>query len=89
MINHSLNINLFDSGVIISDPEDAPTTNGVASYVFLPNCEAQELMCMMCSIEANAAGCEQFAAGRAPNFVLLDFVNIGQGKQAVDQLNGF
>ena len=31
MINHSLNINLFDSGVIISDPEDANTTNSVAS----------------------------------------------------------
>ena len=40
-------------------------------------------------IKANAAGCAQFANGRAPNFVLLDFVNIGQGKQAVDQLNGF
>lgn len=37
---------------------------------------------------ANAAGCEPLAAGRAPNFVLLDFVNIGQGLQAVNQLNG-
>ena len=42
----------------------------------------------MCSIMANAAGCEQFAAGRAPNFVLLDFVDLGQGLQAVNQLNG-
>ncbi|CAL1707846.1 unnamed protein product [Somion occarium] len=40
------------------------------------------------SIMANAAGCEPLAAGRAPNFVLLDFVNIGQGLQAVNQLNG-
>ena len=31
MINHSLNINLLGTGVIISDPEDAPTTNGVTS----------------------------------------------------------
>ena len=39
-------------------------------------------------ILANAAGCEPLSAGRAPNFVLLDFVNIGEGKQAVDMLNG-
>lgn len=39
-------------------------------------------------ILANAAGCEGFAAGRAPNFVLLDFVNIGQGLDAVNKLNG-
>ncbi|GJE97373.1 PLC-like phosphodiesterase [Phanerochaete sordida] len=70
MINHSFNINLFDTGIIISDPEDAPTTNSVTS------------------IMDNAAGCEQFAAGRAPNFVLLDFVDLGQGLQAVNQLNG-
>ena len=31
MINHSLNINVFGSGVIISDPEDATTTNSVTS----------------------------------------------------------
>ena len=37
---------------------------------------------------ANVAGCQGFAAGRAPNFVLLDFVNIGNGLDAVNQLNG-
>lgn len=73
MINHSLNKNIIPigDGVIVSDPADAPTTNGVPSIL------------------ANAAGCEPLSAGRAPNFVLLDFVNLGQGKQAVDQLNGF
>ncbi|KAI0633661.1 PLC-like phosphodiesterase [Trametes polyzona] len=70
MINHSLNKDVFDTGIIVSDPLDAPTTNSVASIL------------------ANAAGCEQFAAGRAPNFVLLDFVNIGKGLDAVNQLNG-
>ncbi|KAI0743414.1 PLC-like phosphodiesterase [Daedaleopsis nitida] len=40
------------------------------------------------SIIANAAGCEGFAAGRAPNFVLLDWVNIGKGLDAVNRLNG-
>ncbi len=39
-------------------------------------------------IFAHAGGCEGFAAGRAPNFVLLDFVNLGEGAKAVDQLNG-
>ena len=36
----------------------------------------------------NAGGCEGFAAGRAPNFVLLDFVDKGNGLDAVNQLNG-
>ena len=31
MINHSLNKNVFDSGIIVSDPLDAPTTNSVSS----------------------------------------------------------
>ncbi|KAI0717258.1 PLC-like phosphodiesterase [Cerioporus squamosus] len=70
MINHSLNKDVFGTGIIVSDPLDASTTNGVPSIL------------------ANAAGCEGFAAGRAPNFVLLDFVNIGDGAKAVDQLNG-
>ncbi|KAA1467265.1 PLC-like phosphodiesterase [Dentipellis sp. KUC8613] len=71
MINHSLNINLFDSGIIISDPEDAPTTNGITSIL------------------ANANGCAPLGGGRYPSFVLLDFVNIGQGIQAADIMNGF
>ncbi|KAI0071711.1 hypothetical protein K474DRAFT_1606423, partial [Panus rudis PR-1116 ss-1] len=70
MINHSLNDDVLDAGVVVSDPLDAPKTNSVQSIL------------------ANAAGCAGFAAGRAPNFVLLDFVNIGQGLQAVSQLNG-
>ncbi|TBU28440.1 PLC-like phosphodiesterase [Dichomitus squalens] len=70
MINHSLNKNILDTGIIVSDPKDAPTTNSVSSIL------------------ANAGGCEGFAAGRAPNFVLLDFVNLGQGLDAVNQLNG-
>jgi len=41
------------------------------------------------SINANVAGCEQFAAGKAPNFLLLDWVNVGNGFKAADKLNGF
>jgi len=40
-------------------------------------------------IVANSNGCAPLSGNRAPNFVLLDFVNIGQGLQAVNQLNGF
>ncbi|KAF9448750.1 PLC-like phosphodiesterase [Macrolepiota fuliginosa MF-IS2] len=43
----------------------------------------------MISILAHANGCTPFTDGRAPNFVLLDYVNIGQGMEAVNQLNGF
>ncbi|KAJ7823447.1 PLC-like phosphodiesterase [Mycena leptocephala] len=69
MINHSLNIDIF--GIVVSDPEQAGTTNGVASIV------------------AHANGCVPFSqANRLPSFVLLDFVNIGSGLAAVNQLNG-
>ncbi|KAJ3792954.1 PLC-like phosphodiesterase [Lentinula aff. detonsa] len=70
MLNHNLDIDVFGTGVLVSDPEDASTTNGVASII------------------ANANGCAPLAGGVAPNFVMLDFVNIGAGMQAVDQLNG-
>jgi hypothetical protein len=36
MINHNLNKNLLSVGstdVLVSDPVDAPTTNGIQSYV--------------------------------------------------------
>ncbi|KAF5366458.1 hypothetical protein D9758_009806 [Tetrapyrgos nigripes] len=41
------------------------------------------------SILANANGCAPLAGGVAPNFVMLDWVNVGQGKAAVDRLNGY
>ena len=37
---------------------------------------------------AEANGCLQFADGRAPNFVLLDWVDEGQAFQAGNMLNG-
>jgi hypothetical protein len=41
------------------------------------------------SIMAEANGCKSLGGGKNPNFVLLDWVNVGQGAQAVDKLNGF
>jgi len=69
MINHSLNKDIF--GIIISDPWDASTTNGVNSVL------------------SNAYGCTSFAGGRAPNFLLLDFVDLGDAFHAANILNGF
>lgn len=43
----------------------------------------------MNSILAHANGCAPLGGNRFPNFVLLDFINIGDGIKAVDKLNGF
>ncbi|KAF7290178.1 PLC-like phosphodiesterase [Mycena indigotica] len=69
IINHFLDIDIF--GILLSDPEEAGTTNGVSSIV------------------ADAHGCVPLSqANRLPNFVLLDFVNLGTGMAAINQLNG-
>ena len=39
-------------------------------------------------IVANANECVPLGSGRNPNFVLMDYVNLGSPSQAVDQLNG-
>jgi hypothetical protein len=41
------------------------------------------------SILANSNGCSAFSGGKATSFVMLDFVDIGEGVKAVDLLNGF
>ncbi|KAF9003879.1 PLC-like phosphodiesterase [Cyathus striatus] len=41
------------------------------------------------SIVKHASGCAKFAAGNAPNFVMVDYVHLGEGVKAVDRLNGF
>jgi len=73
MINHNLNKNLATVGstdLLVSDPQDAPTTNSVESIL------------------ADANGCAPLGGNRAPNFVLIDYVNIGEPFAAADQLNG-
>ncbi|KAI0293892.1 PLC-like phosphodiesterase [Multifurca ochricompacta] len=71
LINHSLNVNAFGTGIILSDPLDAPITNSVISIL------------------AHSDQCVPLGNGRNPNFVLLDYVNIGEALEAVDLLNGF
>ncbi|KAJ7021878.1 PLC-like phosphodiesterase [Mycena alexandri] len=72
MINHNLNKNIISLGstdVLVSDPVDAPTTNGVDSIL------------------ADANGCAPLGGNRAPNFVLVDYVNLGDPFTAAAQLN--
>jgi len=38
---------------------------------------------------SHSAHCTLFTEDRNPNFVMLDFVNVGQGMEAVNRLNGF
>jgi len=73
MINHSLNVNIIPIG----------------AGVIVSDPEAAPVTNSVTSIVANSNGCAPLSGNRAPNFVLLDFVNIGQGLQAVNQLNGF
>ncbi|KAG6889258.1 hypothetical protein C0995_002253 [Termitomyces sp. Mi166 len=73
MINHNLNTNII------------PIGNGVliSDRFDAPTTNGLE------SILAHANRCAPYAGGRAPNFVLLDYVNVGDGREAVDRLNGF
>ncbi|KAF5368279.1 hypothetical protein D9615_010377 [Tricholomella constricta] len=73
MINHNLNTNII------------PIGDGVliSNRIDAPTTNGVN------SILAHANGCAPFASNRAPNYVLLDWVNVGQGPAAVARLNGF
>ncbi|KAE9397497.1 hypothetical protein BT96DRAFT_995729 [Gymnopus androsaceus JB14] len=57
--------------------------------ILIPDVAAASTTNGVASILEDANGCAPLAGGVAPNFVMLDFVNIGEGLQAVNQLNGF
>ena len=93
LINHNLDLDEF--GILLSDWFDAPTTNGVTSCVVSPSLHfmlgrvTQTFVTSRCGrIVANANECAPLASGRYPNFILLDYVNIGNALTAVNQLNG-
>ncbi|KAF7421098.1 hypothetical protein PC9H_011618 [Pleurotus ostreatus] len=73
LINHSLNVNII------------PIGEGV---IISDPFEASTTNSVT-SIQANVDLCAPLAGDRAPNFILLDFVNRGEGLRAVDLLNGF
>ncbi|KAF6751921.1 PLC-like phosphodiesterase [Ephemerocybe angulata] len=73
LINHNLNVDILPGSSEVL----------VSDYAHAPRTNGQT------SILAHANGCAPLSQGRAPNFVLLDFVNVGEGKKTVDRLNGF
>jgi len=102
LINHNLNTNIIPigRGLRIPDRLDSPRTNSFYSYVWFPfpffsfmvhatgGGKVNHLFFLF-RIEAHAEHCAPLANQNRPNFVLLDFVNIGQAPIAVAHLNGF
>ena len=90
LINHNLNVNIIPigDGVLISDFANAPTTNNMKSCVNQLYKEIDGWWHFL-RILAHANGCAAFSLGRAPNFVLADYINVGETMKAVDRLNGF
>jgi hypothetical protein len=72
MINHNLNHQIFFRN----------------SVVLMPDYGDASTTNSIASIIANSNGCAPYSGGKATNFVLLDFVDIGEGMNAVDVLNG-
>ncbi|PPQ87242.1 hypothetical protein CVT25_004092 [Psilocybe cyanescens] len=73
LINHNLNANIFPIG----------------RGILIPDRLHSPLTNGVNSILDHSAHCAQYVEDRNPNFVMLDFVNVGQGVEAVNRLNGF
>jgi len=73
LVNHNLNHNLLNIG------------HGIR----LPNRSSADVTNRATSIIEHASHCAPFVNDNNPNFVLLDWINIGQGMRAVNMLNGF
>jgi hypothetical protein len=73
LINQNLNVDLMPIGRGIRLPDRLNTPRTNSVH----------------SITAHANHCAPLAGDQSPNFVLVDFVNIGQAVTAVAQLNGF
>jgi len=73
LINHNLNANIFPIGRGILIPDRLNS----------PKTNS------ISSILSHSSHCAQYVEDRNPNFVLLDYVNVGQGLEGVNRLNGF
>jgi len=73
LINHNLNIDLMPIGRGIRLPDRLNSPRTNSIH----------------SIKVHASHCAPLVGDRYPNFVLVDFVNIGRAVMAVAQLNGF
>jgi len=74
LINHNLNVNILPIG-----------EHGLV----LPDRFNSPRTNSVDLILQHAAQCSKFVDYRNPNFVLVDYVNVGQGILAVNKLNGF
>ncbi|KAF8889428.1 PLC-like phosphodiesterase [Gymnopilus junonius] len=72
LINHNLNANIFPIGRGILIPDRLNS----------PKTNSIN------SILLHASHCAPYVQDRNPNFVMLDYVNVGQGLEAVNRLNG-
>ncbi|KAG6826451.1 hypothetical protein H0H93_016493 [Arthromyces matolae] len=88
LINHGLDINFDNTGLLIPDPAHAPKTNGIPSYAVINFSLVPVSDNALASIINNVDECAPLAAGRAPTFILLDFVDLGNGTEAANILNG-
>jgi hypothetical protein len=73
LINHNLNVNVIPVG----------------GGVLFPDLLKTRKTNSVANILQHAHNCATLSQARAPNFVLLDFIDIGQGMAAVNNLNGF
>jgi hypothetical protein len=73
LINHNFNANLLPIGWGVRFPDRLNSPRTNGISLILKH----------------AAKCTSLMDGKRPNFVLLDYVNIGHGAAAVDKLNGF
>jgi hypothetical protein len=93
LINHYLEAG--EGSVLFSDPVDAPTINSVPSCVDSPSLPillgrvTLTFVASLCGrIIANVDECVPLGNGRNPNFILMDYVDLGSPLAAVNQLNG-
>ena len=93
LINHYLE--LGEGSLLFSNPIDASTTNSVTSCVDSPSLPilfgrvTQTFVASLCGrIIANVNECAPLGSGRNPNFLLMDYVDVGSPLAAVNQLNG-
>ncbi|KAF9552175.1 PLC-like phosphodiesterase [Agrocybe pediades] len=73
LINHNLNANIFPIGRGILIPDRLNS----------PRTNS------ISSILSHSDHCSRYVEDKYPNFVLLDYVNVGQAVDAVNRLNGF
>jgi hypothetical protein len=76
-----------DAGHVASKAEGQ--TEDSFSEVLLPDYFDANTTNGVPSILANSNRCAAFSGGKATSFVMLDFVDIGKGLEAVDILNAF